>query len=384
MKDSSLNAADLMENAAQQTGLSTYGDAPLTEGLEILCRALHDEARLNDHGRETARSELTDILVQRLRVEDWYRQAPEIQDQTFESPIMVVGLPRSGTSALSQMLAQDPHNRSIRRWEGAEPTPPPDIRTEATDARIKTAQAELDARYAAAPELMAMNPITVDDPTESLCYLRYCFTSLHFAGVYNVPSYETWALNCDMRPAYSYLVKVLKLLQWRRPPTRWNLKYPLDLFYLDAIAEVIPDARFVWTHRDPVKAIPSVASLLAARRRPFTKHIDKIALGRAEFAARRQQIERALGYRDAPGALPIVDLRNDDLVRDPIGCIGSLYGALGLEMTDDYHGALQQRIAERPKGKFGTHHYTAEEYGLEPTQLGEAFAGYITRFGLQS
>ena len=384
MTEHLFNPADLMENAVQQTRLSDYGDAPMEEGLTVLCRALNEEAQLNEYGLAAAESDLTNILVQRLHVEDWYRQAADIQEQTIKSPIMVVGLPRSGTSALSQLLAQDPHNRSIRRWEGAAPTPPPDIQTEATDTRVKTTQAALDAQYAAAPELMAMNPTTVDDPTESYCYLRYCFTSLHFAGVYNVPSYEAWAVNCDMRPAYRYLLRVLKLLQWRRPPSRWNLKYPLDLFYLDAIAEVIPDARFVWIHRDPVKAIPSVASLLAARRRPFSDHVDKIELGRAEFALRRQQIKRALDYRDAPGARPIVDLRNDDLVRDPIGCIDSLYETLGLEKTTAFQNALEQRITERPKGKFGIHRYTAEEFGLELTELREVFADYITRYGLSS
>jgi hypothetical protein len=371
-----------MEDAAQETRLSAFGDAPLEEGLEVLCRALNQEARLNEPGFAAARSELTGIRIQRLKVEDWYRQAPEIQEQSFASPLMVVGLPRSGTSALSQLLAQDPHNRSIRRWEGAEPTPPPDIRTEADDERIKATQDQLDARHAAAPQLMAMNPITVDDPTESLCFLRYCFSSLHFAGIYNVPSYETWALYCDMRPAYRYLVRVLKLLQWRRPPTRWNLKYPLDLFYLDAIAQVIPDARLVWAHRDPVRAVPSVASLLATRRKPFTDHVDKSALGRAEFALRLEQVQRGLRYRDTPGALPIADVYHADLVSEPIGCVQQLYEHLSLEMTESFHDALQRRIAERPKGKFGDHSYTAEEFGLTDTELREAFAGYTGRFRL--
>ena len=382
MSNCRLDPAHLMEAAVQATGLSAFGDAPLEEGLGVLCRALNQEAQLNEQGFAAAQSELNEILTQRLRVEDWYRQAPEIGAQAFHAPIMVVGLPRSGTSALSQLLAQDPNNRSIRRWEGAEPTPPPDIKTEANDGRVKATQAQLDARYAAAPELMAMNPITVDDPTESLCFLRYCFTSLHFAGVYNVPSYETWALSCDMRPAYDYLVRVLKLLQWRRPPTRWNLKYPLDLFFLDAIVEVIPNARLVWAHRDPVKTIPSVASLLATRRQPFTDHVDKVALGRAEFAVRQEQIRRGLSYHDTPGAVPIVDIHNSDLVADPIGCVEQLYMHLGLEVTDSFHDALQRRVTERPKGKFDAHSYTAEEFGLTDTELREAFAGYVGRFDL--
>ena len=171
-----------MEEAVRETRLTTFGDTPLEEGLNALCRSLNREAQLNDRGFAAAGAELKDILTQRLKVEDWYRQAPEIQQQAFAAPIMVVGLPRSGTSALSQLLAQDPHNRSIRRWEGAE-------------------------------------------PLES--------------------------------------------------------QTPSGSFFLDAIAEVIPDARLVWAHGDPVRAVPSVASLLATLRRPFTNHLDKVALGRA-------------------------------------------------------------------------------------------------------
>jgi Sulfotransferase family len=372
----------LMEHASRVTGLTDFGDDPLRDGLAVLCRALKTEARLNEAGARIAFDDIVTTLQERLKIEDWYARVPEIGHSRVAAPIMVIGLPRSGTSALSQMLAQDPANRSIRRWEAARPTPPPDITTESTDPRLIEMQRMLDRRYAASPEMMAMNPITADDPTENECFLKFTFRSLALSGVYEIPSYREWALHCDMRPAYRYLVRALKLLQWRWPPTRWNLKAPIDLFHLDAIADALPDARLVWTHRDPAKAVPSVASLLVARRRPMTDVIDKLALGRSECALWAEAIRRGMAYRTRSGSLPIVDLFNDDLVRDPVGTLSALYGRLGLEFSREFETALRRRMVDRPKGKFGQHRFTAEEFGLSEGGLKAAFDSYASRFGL--
>jgi hypothetical protein len=371
-----------MEHASRVAGLTDFGDAPLRDGLAILCHALKTEARLNEAGARIAFDDIVTTLQERLKVEDWYARMPGISQGRITAPIMVIGLPRSGTSALSQMLAQDPANRSIRRWEAVRPTPPPDIATEATDPRLIETQRMLNRRYAASPEMMAMNPITADDPTENECFLKFTFQSLALSGVYEIPSYREWALQCDMRPAYRYLVRVLKLLQWRRTPTRWNLKAPIDLFHLDAIADVLPDARLVWTHRDPAKTVPSVASLLVARRRPMTDAIDKIALGHSECALWGEAICRGMAYRTGSGSLPIADLCNDDLVREPVRTLSALYERLGLEFSLDFETALRRRLVDRPKGKFGQHRFMAEEFGLSEGGLKAAFGAYAARFGL--
>ncbi len=370
----------LINDAERLSGLTDFGPEPLREGLQVLCRALDAEAQLSTNGRAAATQEILGSLVERLKVQDWYRRAPHIEDQQILAPLWVVGLPRSGTTALSQMFAQDPANRSIRRWEAAQPTPPPDIDTEAADPRVISTQRMLKARYADSPELMAMNPVTVHDPSENDCFLRHTFQSLSFAGVYNIPSYMQWALQCDMRPAYRYFLRVLKLLQWRRPATRWNLKFPLDLFYLDAIAEIVPDARLVWSHRDPVKTIPSVASLLAARRRPFTEVVDKVELGLRERDFRLEQLRRGMAYRDRADGLPIVDVYNVDVVRDPIGAVQGIYDKLGLPFLPEYRRRLAELVVERPRGRFGRHHYTAEEFGLVDSELAAAFSAYTKRY----
>jgi Sulfotransferase family len=377
-----LQADDLMETAASRSKLYDYGSAPLREGLDVLCRALEAEAALNEAGREAAGAQLLAILGERLRMEDWLRREPSIDRQKIAAPLWVVGLPRSGTSALSQLLSEDPANRSIRRWEAAYPTPPPGLAPESDEPRIAATRAMLASRYAASPEMRAMNPITVEDPSENSCFLEHTFQTLHFAGLYRVPSYGEYALNCDMRLPYRYFLRALKLLQWCDPGARWNLKYPLDLFHLGSIFAEAPDVRVIWTHRDPRQAVPSVASLLAARRRPHTLHIDKHEVGREELRLRAEQVRRGLCFEVPQGSAPIIHVMNRDLLADPERTVRTLYAGLGLEFSSPFARALRIRLAARPKGKFGLHQYTAEEFGLDRSTLEEAFRDYIERFDL--
>lgn len=379
-----LEAESLVRQAMANTGLVDFGPSPWREGLDVLCAALEGEGQLNERGRELAHADLLTALEQRLRIERCYADHPEIDAQRIVAPIMVVGLPRSGTSALSQMLAQDPANRSIRRWEANHPTPPPDIATEAQDPRLLATQAMLDRRYAAAPELMVINPLTAEDPSENECYLKLSFMSFGLTGVYHVPSYESWLLEQDLAPAYRYMKRVLKLLQWRRPPDRWNLKAPIDLFALDAVADVFPDARLVWCFRDPAKVVPSVASLLIARRRESMTHSDATELGRSQFTLWLEAAHRAIAYRERPDALPIADIRNADLIRDAVGTVKDLYARIGLNYDDAFDSALRARIVERPKGKFGSHDYTPEDFGLTEAEISAAFAFFSRQFGLEA
>jgi hypothetical protein len=371
-----LNADDLMEQAARRTGHTDYGDFPLRDGLDVLGRAILAEAGLNDAGMTAAREELVGLLAIRLEVEASYRADPGIATQRVIAPIMVMGLPRSGTTALSQMLSQDPANRSIRRWEAAAPTPPPHPATDARDPRLVDMQSNLDRRYALTPKLMAMNPVAAGDPTENLCFLRLTLRSQHFAGFYHVPSYTVWLGSVEMKPSYQYLLRVLKLLQANYSDVRWNLKYPFDLFWLNEIAEVFPDARIVWTHRDPVKTVPSTISLISALREPFVEHVDKLGLARIQLELLAELAQRGLQYRRRADALPIVDLYNVDLVRDPNGTIRALYGTLGIPYTDAFDQALRSRNAERPKGKFGTHRYSPADYGLDERDIVRRFEFY--------
>lgn len=379
-----LSVERLMEQARERTGLADFGDAPLEEGLQRLCASLNGEAKLHEPGERQVAGQIRGDLIQRLEVQDWCARWPEIDAQTIVRPIMVFGLPRSGTTALSQFLAQDPGLRSIRRWEAAQLTPPPDTDSEHADPRIEATRRAFAARDAAMPEFMAMLPVTAQDPSEHGGLLSLTFRSLSLSGVLPVPSYERWAERCEMQGAYEYVARVLKLLQWRCPPNRWNLKYPMDLYFLDTVRSVFPDAVLVWCHRDPARCVPSVANLLCTFRALVSDAVDKPALGRAELAQKIEGVRRGMAFLDRHGDAAVVHLHSADLARDPVAAIAGLYERIGREFTPEFEAALDARRRERPRGKFGAHRYAAADYGLDKAAIRSAFADYMDRFGIEA
>jgi hypothetical protein len=376
------NADDLMEAAARQTGLTAYGAAPLREGLHVFCRALDAEAKLTQAGIVAATAEIIETLVQRLKVEEFYRLNPDTEQQRIVAPLMVTGLPRGGTTALSQMLSRDPALRSIKRWEAMWPSPPSDPRIAVDDARVVAMQQKLDRQLEVTPEYRTMLQVKANDPTEHYCYLRLTFQSHHLAGFYNVPSYGEWVLSCPMEPAYRYLLRVLKLLQVNYPGTRWNLKHPQDLYQMDAVAAVFPDALFIWNHRNPAKTVPSVSSLIVTLRRPTTDQIDKVEIGRLELKRCCELVRRGMAYRARPDAKIFVDIFNRDLTRDPVETIRALYHRLGLDYSEAFDRALKEHNRMLPKGKYGEHKYELGEFGIDEATVSSRFEFYISAFGL--
>jgi hypothetical protein len=240
----SLSVPAFLAAARTATSLSDFGDPTFRDGLDVLVDSINREANANAVGHAALEGQLTAYLIERLRIEDWYRRHPEIGDQRVDVRIFITGLPRTGTTALSHLFAADPDTRSLQMWESEQPTPPPERATYTTDPRI----AETAARRGPLqqhPEFRRMYDATETSPTENIDLLGQHFRTQHFEGMAHVPSYIRWWLGCDMVPAYRHHEHVLKLLQWRCPPTRWHLKSPYDLCCLDAFAAVYPDARIV-------------------------------------------------------------------------------------------------------------------------------------------
>jgi len=377
-----VNASDLLDAARRRTGLDDFGEPSFGEGLEVLCGALSTEARLNDLGRMVWRQRLLGYLVQRLQIEDWHRRHPEIDAQEIAAPIFVIGLPRTGTTALSNLLAQDPETRSLRVWESSEPTPPPEAARQHDDPRIATATQALEMMRVVAPKLARMHEDTPTGPTENHDLLGFSFRTYHFEGMASVPGYTRWWLRCDMTPAYRYHRRVLKLLQWRCPPTRWHLKSPPDVFALDALVAVYPDARFVMTHRDPAKVLPSVCSLISTVHELTGEAPDAVRLGATQVEAWTEGMRRALDFRRRVGEGRFTDVHFSDLTADPIETLRRAYAGLDLPFTEPAERQMRAWVAENPRGKHGEHHYTLEEFGLARGGVRSAFAFYTERCGV--
>lgn len=372
-----LDPEHLKQEAMAQTGLSNFGEAPMDEGLNRLCWSLTNEAAVNGNHLTTAKKMIHNALMERLKIEDCLASNPEILNEKVVRPLFVISLPRTGSTATSQFLSEDPNARSIRRWECENTTPPPDVEIGDADPRITAMRAEFEEMYRQQPERRGMLPIDAEDPSEHGPILGLTFQNLQLPSLFAIPSYMTWTIESDLVPSYAYLKKVLQLLQWKTPASHWNLKNPPDVFGLKALIEIFPDARLLWIHRDPVKSIPSVCSLTSMIRISFGENLDKPAVGamQTEFqatGARLAMEAEATMVKDR-----IVHVFQRDLVRDTVGVIENAYRQLDLEFSEDYREHLTRRVANREKP---SHTYKMEDYGLSVEGIRTAFQSYTDRY----
>lgn len=373
-----LRAEELLAEARERTGLADFGDPIYREGLDVLLDEL-PRAELSDLGRMVWRGRLLSHLVQRLRVLDVLARHPEIERQAVPAPVFIVGLPRTGTTALSHLLAQDPATRSLRVWESAQPVPPPETATEHSDPRIETAIQQLEAMRQLSPRLAAMHEDTPTGPTENHDLLGMSFRTFHFEGMAFVPGYVAWWLGCDMVPAYRLMKRTLQLLQWRCPPSRWMLKSPPDSFFLDAVLAVFPDARFVMTHRDPAAVLGSVCSLIATMYEMTGKPPSPERIGASELASWAEAMQRLLAVRARVGEARFADVHFHELNADPSGTIAAAYARLGLAWTPAAERAIGAYAAAHPRGRHGEHRYRLADWGLDRAGVHAALRFYTER-----
>jgi hypothetical protein len=369
---------EVMSKARQITGLQDFGSGAFQEGLERTLAAFADMP-LTPSGRELSIADLVRLLSNRLRIEDWYRTHPEIADLPIEGPVVVTGLPRTGTSAVVELLALDPRLRFTRKWEGGDPVPPPVAGQEANDPRA-VAERQAAPNY----NMSALHISEPDGPGEDLAMFAGLNMRAYHGRLPMPDDYIDWWMQDDFKSTYEYHERVLKLLQSRRPPYKWLLKSPLHLFNLEAVAAQYPQAKFVITHRHPCKVIPSVASLhwtLYGDRIDMSKE-DKARTGRRYLAFWAQGVRRGMAARERIGNDRFIDVYNDDVVRDPIGTFEKVYDRLGMTFEPATAAAMLKFQENHPPGKAGGHRYSLEEYGLTAEAVEEQFADYIEKWQL--
>jgi hypothetical protein len=372
----SLDPRALMQRAMTETGFGDFGAGAFEDGLQVICASINTEAGLNDKGMAGAANAIVGTLSERLRVEDAIRRNPEILEVELAPQVFVLGLPRTGTTALSQFMSEDPNARSVRRWELQALTPPPDAALK-DDPRIAATRAAFEERYRLMPALRAALPVEAEDPSEHGQLLGLSFRQYHYPTLFNVPTYRDWLFKADMKPAFEYFAKVLKLLQWKTPGGYWNLKNPPDMFAIDDLLAVFPDANLVWSHRDPAASIPSVVSLASLMRTGGVDHLDKPALMQYILRFQGEGVRRGLASRARLPEGRVIDVTQAALAKDTIGVIRELYGKIGLPFTPQYEAHLKQRMANRPRGQHGKHQYDPAEYGAGPQDIRSHFKDYL-------
>ena len=370
----------LIATARERTGLHDLGSESFHEGLEVLIDGAEAAGTFNELGIAVIHDQAVGFLVTRLEVEDWYRRHPEIDEQVIPPPLFGLGLPRTGSTALSYLQAEDPATRSLLTWETNAPTPPPDPATDSTDPRIAEAAVTISLIDEMAPKFKMMLPRSPTGPNECLQFMCLDFRSAMFAALGDNRSYQEWFDSCDMVSTYQYHERVLKLLQWKYPTRPWRLKSPAHMHSLDALLAVYPEARFVMTHRDIAQVIPSVVSLLDA-----TSEMLRTGPVASDFATREagfweRSLRKTLTYRDGGNEDRFFDISFSDMRTDPVGEMERLYAWMGDDLTDGVKDRMAKWWSTNPRDKQGVHEYNPEQYGIDLDALRQQFAFYNDRF----
>lgn len=376
----SFSADELEDGARAATGLDDFGSPYYREGLERIVEALNTEADLNEIGGVIQHATISNALIQRLKIEDTYRHHPGIDDEAIGGPVFVIGLPRTGTTALSQLVAADPQFRSLRMWESQAPTPPPETATEHSDPRIAAAEAGLKMLDDMFPLMKTLYNSEPTAPTECQDLMGMSFRTFHFDGAVRAPGYLAWLMDCDMRETYTFHRRVLKLLQWHCPPNLWHLKTPVHMFALDALVEAYPNAKFLWSHRDPAKVMGSVCSLIRYVRSWSSDRDDAHELGAEQVASWAEGLRRAMDFRARVGDDRFADVSFAALQSDPVRTLQDSYQRLGLTFTEASLESVEQWAAAHRPGARGAHDYDLADYGLTPDGVRERFADYLATY----
>ncbi|HEX4896501.1 MAG TPA: sulfotransferase [Solimonas sp.] len=372
----------LLAAARAQTGLSDFGEPSFREGLAVFCAALENEARLSDFGRGLLHHKVMELLTNRLGIEDWYRRHPEIEQERVDAPLVVVGLPRTGTTLLQRILAQDPQFYTMPWWESRYPVPFAGESLEQPVQRIEQARAEVKIMVEAMPKLLTIHPMDADQADEEVMLMEHTFMAA--MNTYAcIPSYMDWLAKVDERPAYDYLKRMLKFLQWQKrrrgiTATRWVLKAPHHLLRMKLLLEVFPGARVIQTHRDPVDTIPSIASFLDTLWRIYSAEVDPTAAGREWSELMARAFQHTMAVRDANPA-PFFDVRFEDTVKRPLEVVREIYAWAGLSLSPTAEAAMQRWLDDNRRGNRAAHDYDSEHFGLDPEQLKRQFAAYRAR-----
>jgi hypothetical protein len=374
----------LLDKARAFTGLSDFGDPWFERPLEVLLDAIRSEARLNEAGEWTASKQIVKILADRLWAEQWFESHPEILARPLPHPVIVVGPMRSGTTRMHRLLAADHRFTHMRSFETISPVPRPGFVHGGPDFRVTLAARIARLARLANPRTLTIHPTGPMEAEEELGLLVNSFWSTKHDAMWWVPSYGRWSEAQDPAPAYAQMARLLKLVGWSQQASSlrpWVLKTPQHMFDLPVLTRLFPDARLIFTHRDPLAVVGSAASLAWNQTIIYSDHADANAIGEEWLRKTRLQIERMRAARDDIPAGQQIDVHYEEMERDWRRTMERVYRFLGLDIAPALPAmeAYQQRAAAL---KRRPHEYSLEEFGLSPGQVLDELGDYVRTFGI--
>jgi hypothetical protein len=378
---------DVLRMAQERSGLTDLDSDSWRPGLQILLEELHNSPVVTEAGRAYVIGEYVRVLATRLQVHEWVQRHPDVREQTIERPLVILGMPRTGTTVISYLLAEDPSHRSLLHWECAHPVPPASAETLKTDPRClamledqkKTLQL-FDGANIAIPHWE-----DADGPTEDIGVHAADFKALSWEAFQPTARYSEWLISqADMSSAYDYWKLVLQVLQSTAPGV-WSLKMPSHAVHIDTLLKTFPDVRMIWAHRDPYKATGSLCNLLSLPQQMIVQpeNVDRHAIGRRAVYQMRAHVTNALRARDRVGDHRFFHMHYADMLRDPLSVMRNVYEWAGDVLSPEVEQCMKDWIAEHPQDRYGTNKYALDQYGLSVDQLRPVFSEYLAAFDIE-
>lgn len=377
-----LVADQLIERAQRATGLDAFDSWSFREGLEILL-ADFNKLDVPDQLLPLTSEPVVEALANRLKVNAYLKGRPELLERPIVRPVFVFGMPRTGTTLLSNLLAADPGRRSPLTWEIDDPVPPATSATLYNDPRALARLEQERQLLAAYPEAGKYYRNSAVYPNECIFFMQSDFKALVWESRGRLPNYRDFVFQTDASSSYAYHKRFLQLLQADAPGV-WNLKMPSHGLWLETLLKTYPDARLVWTHRDPLTATGSFCSLIRMGQGRFlgTPDIEWISQDMPWQGV--EHLNRIMDARDRLGEERIIDVHYADVMRRPIETMRRLYAALGDDFTPEAEGGMQAWLDDNPQGKFGRHEYELDQFGLTPGGVRQRFDRYLSRYEVEA
>jgi hypothetical protein len=377
---------ELHDTVARDVGLSDFGDSDYLMGLRVLLQSMDYDPTYTERGKRLAWGTVISILSSRVRAVHNMKQVPNLDRLVIKQPIVITGIPRTGTTALHKLLAVDPQFQGLQTWLIGAPMPRPPRESWAQNPRFQEMLESLKLRFASTPDLRAAHNMAADEVDECLGILCHSFVSNLWACNWSSATYDAWWQCQDELPAYRYYHRVLQMIGSTEPEKRWLLKNPGHIANLHLLFAMFPDALVIQTHRDPAKAIPSLTAIMmqlfGAMEGDARKQLHAHIMGHRETAKWSKAIRDAEPIREAHRG-QIMDVVHGDFHRDPLSTIKRVYAHLRLELSPAVEAAMAQRVADAPELSHGTHNYNVADFGLTEDEIREAFGDYVDRFDLR-
>ena len=373
--------------ASKQTGLTDFGNPSYRVGFDKLLASLNQEANLTPLGRIIATEEVLTALTNRLQLEAYHQQHPEIGAGPIRSPIIMMGMGRSGTTILHELLALDPRNRIPATWEVDMPFPPPEKASYDSDPRIDIIQKRLDRTDSIIPNFKSIHRMGARLPQECVRITTGEFASMIFGVTYEVPSYANWMLEeADLAPAYEYHRRFLQLLQWKCPAERWVLKSPGHLWSLEEMLAAYPDARLIQTHRDPLKTASSLSSLISTLRAMGSDAVDPAAIAKQWMRWNTAGVNASARARQDGLIAPdqVIDVSFYEFMDAPLEQVQRIYDFFELELSPHVRTRMQDYLNTHTADQHGTHRYDFHDFGLDLAEERERVRPYQEYFAVPS